>query len=103
MPGSVNAVNYLAGGVPFGPFRSRNITPKPDEGNRPAGLTLDQFKLVLRTGVDLDHVHPQISPLLQVMPWPVFRHMTDRDLQAIYEYLSAVPHAEPGSCTAAGQ
>lgn len=31
---------------------------------------------------------PQI---LQVMPWPAFGKKTDRDLEAIYEYLSAIP------------
>jgi hypothetical protein len=29
------------------------------------------------------------------MPWPVYAKMTDDDLRAIYEYLSAIPHAEP--------
>jgi hypothetical protein len=29
--------------------------------------------------------------LLQVMPWPTFSHMTDHQLEAIYEYLSAIP------------
>jgi hypothetical protein len=103
MPGAVNATNYLAGGVPFTPtpFISRNITP--DASGKPAGLTLQQFMQVMRTGVDLDNEHPGISPLLQVMPWPVFRHMTDNDLSAIYAYLSAIPHAEPGNCFAAGQ
>jgi hypothetical protein len=28
------------------------------------------------------------------MPWPVYRNMTDHDLRAIVEYLSAIPHAE---------
>jgi hypothetical protein len=50
----------------------------------------------MRTGVDLDHVHPMISPLLQVMPWPVYQDLTERDLQAIYEYLSVIPTATPG-------
>jgi len=31
------------------------------------------------------------------MPWPVYQSMTDRDLKAIYEYLSAIPHAEPAA------
>src|SRR2546423_5669010 len=97
-----NADNYLAGGVPFGPFTSRNITPDPDSG-LPAELTFDQFKLVIRTGIDLEHEHPQFGPLLQVMPWPIYQSMTDRDLRAIYEYLGSIPHAEPGSCTGAGQ
>ena len=25
------------------------------------------------------------------MPWPTFSHLTDRDITAIYEYLSAIP------------
>ncbi len=81
---------------------SRNITPDADTG-LPAELTFDQFRLVIRTGVDLEHEHPQFGPLLQVMPWPIYQSMTDRDLRAIYEYLGSIPHAEPGSCTGAGQ
>jgi hypothetical protein len=34
--------------------------------------------------------------LLQVMPWPVLHHMSERDLRSIYEYLRAIPHAEAG-------
>lgn len=29
--------------------------------------------------------------LLQIMPWPTFSNMSDHDLEAIYEYLSAIP------------
>ena len=29
--------------------------------------------------------------LLQIMPWPVFNNMTDHQLDAIYEYLTAIP------------
>lgn len=95
--GQINATTYLAGGVPFGPFiRSKNITP--DAAGKPAGLTLEQFRQVLRTGED-----PDDGELLQVMPWPVFRNMTDRDIQAIYEYLSTIPHAESGHCGGPGQ
>jgi hypothetical protein len=90
----INAAHYLAGGVTFGPFTSRNLTPEPP-GNLPAGLTFDQFVQVMRTGKDFDNAHPQISPLLQVMPWPTFANMTDDDLQNIYDYLSSIPHAEP--------
>ena len=31
------------------------------------------------------------GPLLQVMPWPVYGNMIDQDLNAIYEFLSAIP------------
>jgi hypothetical protein len=29
--------------------------------------------------------------LLQIMPWPSSRHMTEHELRAIYVYLSAMP------------
>jgi len=51
----------------------------------------------MRHGTDFDHSHPQFDPLLQVMPWPVYVNMTEQDLRAIYEYLSVIPHVEPGS------
>ena len=103
--GLINSTNYLAGGVTFsaGPpgqnptvVISKNITP--DATGKPEGLTLEQFKSVMRTGFD-----PVDKDTLAVMPWPVYRNMTDRDLEAIYTYLSAIPHAEPGQCVAPGQ
>jgi hypothetical protein len=89
-PKQVNSAHFLAGGQQFGPFTSPNITP--DEDGLPAGLTLAQFKNVIRTGHDPDDP----SRLLQVMPWPTYQTMTDNDLRAIYEYLRSIPHAEPG-------
>jgi hypothetical protein len=86
---------------------TRNLTP--DRTGLPeGGSTLAQFKTILRTGHDFDSLHPTctkanppapvncIPPpvdgqLLQVMPWPVFQNMTDHQLEAIYEYLSAIP------------
>jgi hypothetical protein len=94
-PKKINTKNYLGGGQPFGPFISRNLTP--EEHGLPAGRTFWQFKKIMRTGIDLDHLHPQFGPLLQVMPWPDFQDMSDHDLRAIYEYLRAIPHAEPGT------
>jgi len=87
-PEMIDPDKYLVGGSAFGPFVSRNLRPRPDTG-LPAGYTFDQFLLVMRTGVDLKSIPP--APLLQVMPWPTFRNMTDRDIRAIYEYLSALP------------
>jgi hypothetical protein len=95
--GQVNSKNYLAGGVPFGPtLTSRNITP--DATGKPAGLTLEQFETAIHTGHD-----PLSGDVLEVMPWPIYRFMTGRDLDAIYTYLSAIPHAEPGKCMGAGE
>ncbi len=89
MPKKVNAAGYLAGGTAFGPFISRNITPYED--GLPAGLTFAQFNRTMRTGYDIDQKHPQISPLLQVMPWPVYQSMTPEHMRAVYEYLRAIP------------
>lgn len=87
----VNARQYLSGGTQFGPFTSRNLTPDPAKDNAPAGLTLEEFTAVMRTGFDGKMKHPQMGPLLQVMPWPAYTNMTDNDLQSIYEYLRAIP------------
>lgn len=86
-PEHVNEAGYLAGGQHFGPFVSPNITP--DANGLPAGLTWPQFRHVLRTGHDPDPA--QGGRLLQVMPWPIYQKMTDRDLRAIYEYLRSIP------------
>src|SRR5713101_4941706 len=100
----INPATYLGGGQDFGPLLptpgsphivSRNLTPDKTglpEGGRP----FSEFRQIMRTGVDLDHVHPNLPPpfdgsLLQIMPWPTFQNMTDHDLRAVYEYLSAIP------------
>ncbi len=108
----INKATYLGGGRDFGPLVpgsahiiSRNLTP--DKTGMPeGGRTFAEFVQIIRTGVDLDHVHPPCSPgninsscvpppfngnLLQIMPWFNLGAMTDNDLQAIYAYLSAIP------------
>jgi hypothetical protein len=58
----------------------------------------------------MDHLHPTCPAnttdmtncipapfdgnLLQIMPWPTYQNMSDDDLRAIYEYLSAIPCLE---------
>jgi hypothetical protein len=81
----VNADQYLTGGRQFGPVTSANITP--DANGRPAGLTYEEFQQLIRTGRDPDAP----DRILQVMPWPIYGHLTDLDLRAIYEYLRAIP------------
>jgi hypothetical protein len=118
-PTKVNPSTYLGGGRDFGPFPaegpfphivSRNLTP--DKTGRPeGGSTFAQFVQIMRTGIDPDKVHPTCGPtgpdgkcvpppfdgsLLQIMPWPIYHNMTDRDLRALYEYLSAIPCVEGG-------
>lgn len=118
---TVNPATYLGGGNDFGMISappsphiiSRNLTP--DKTGLPEGHTLAQFIQIFRTGADLDHEHPNCSvtrttncfplgaglppfngDLLQVMPWPVFKSFTDRQLEAIYLYLKAVPCIQGG-------
>jgi hypothetical protein len=113
----VNAATYLGGGQDFGVFPSpgdsvhivtRNLTP--DKTGMAEGHTLADFLTIMKTGVDMDNVHPNCSTtiktncllppfngaLLQVMPWPVFQNMTDRQLIAIYTYLNTIPCLEGG-------
>jgi hypothetical protein len=100
----------LFGGPGLGPnIITRNLTP--DNTGLPAGGTdLEKFMKIIRTGHDPDKLHlncgtivngspvtdncynfPVDGSLLQVMPWPKFRHMTDHQLEALWTFLSAVP------------
>jgi hypothetical protein len=96
-----DAEDYLSGGVLFIQRKvfSANITP--DAHGLPAGLTLDQFRHVMRTGEDPNHSHR----LLQIMPWPFFQDMTTHDIDSIYAYLTAIPSAEEhrGGCKGPGE
>lgn len=107
----INTSTYLAGGRDFGPvgsvphLYSRNLTP--DNTGRPVGgRTFHEFVEIIRHGTDLDHIHPNCTgpgipsncfappfngDLLQVMPWPTLKNMSEHDLRAIYEYLKAIP------------
>lgn len=91
-PEQINTEGFLAGGRAFGPFVSRNLTP--DRNGLPGGLTLNEFIVSMRTGIDLKAIPP--FDLLQVMPWPVVAKHTDANLEAIYEYLTAIPCIEGG-------
>lgn len=110
----INPGTYLGGGRDFGPYPgpgsplhiiSRNLTPTPKTGLPEGDHTFEEFLEILRTGKDFDHLHPTCSAtvttnclpppfngdVLQIMPWPIHKNMTDRDIRAIYEYLSAIP------------
>ena len=129
-PAKIDPNTYLGGGADFGPaippmtpgqyvgpdIIVRNLTPDKiglATGTAEGHNTLAQFLQIIKTGVDLDHVHPTctiLSPptpancipapvdgnLLQIMPWPIFANMTDRQLTAIYTYLTAIPCVEGG-------
>jgi len=98
-PKMFNTRNYLAGGVPFGPFIiSANITP--DENGLPAGLKFEQYLKLIRTGHDPEDP----DELIPVMPWPVYQGMLTQDIRAVYEFLRAIPPASSGTdCTGPGE
>lgn len=92
---AVDPSAYFAGGVGFGPgVCSANITP--DKNRLPAGLTLPNFISAMRTGHDF---RDPKGDLLQVMPWPYFRHLMTKDLAAIYAYLRALPSNATKTCS----
>lgn len=95
----------LYAGPGLGPnIITRNLTPDAT-GNPAGGIDLEKFITIVRTGHDFDKLHPNCGGnvtdncyqapvngnVLQVMPWPNFRHMTDHQLTAIWTYLSTVP------------
>lgn len=105
-PGLVkDMTSPLYAGPGLGPnIITRNLTP--DHTGKPeGGHNLDSFIKIMRTGHDFDTLHlncggkvtdncylpPVNGAVLQVMPWPLYRHMTDRQLTAIWTYLSTVP------------
>jgi hypothetical protein len=108
----VDPTTYLGGGQDFSTVNFEDSTPDnpdiisrnltPDKTGLPeGGHTLAEFMQIIKTGIDMDKVHPNLPDgfdgnLLQVMPWPAFQNMQDRYLHAIYEYLSAIPCLEGG-------
>jgi hypothetical protein len=104
----VNPATYLGGGSYFATLPTGNPAPTgtvdiysrnltPDISGLPeGGHSLSDFIQIMRTGVDFDHLHTNLTaPLngnvLQVMPWPNFQNMTDHQLKAIWTFLSAIP------------
>ena len=112
--GAVNPDAYLGGGRYFATFPGganifpRNLTPDNywEAGGRPHARGIHEHhedRPRLRRGASSvspdrrGRLHPGASatPLngnvVQILPWPVFSHMSDDDLKAIYEYLTAIP------------
>ena len=105
-PGIVkDMTSPLYAGPGLGPnIITRNLTPD-HTGNPAGGVDLATFMTIMRTGHDFDELHlncsntvtdncyqfPVNGAVLQVMPWPLHQNMTDRQLKAIWTYLSTVP------------
>src|SRR5258706_5055374 len=97
----VNPATYLGGGRDFGPFPgpgpfphiiSRNLTPDTT-GLPVGGHTFSEFVEIIRTGVDMDNLHPTCTcapygnclpapfdvAILQIMPRPSSLKITIHD------------------------
>ena len=81
---TIGATNTAWSG-PWGTSFTANLTP-----DRETGLgrwTLENFREAIRTGRHMGRGRPILPP----MPYPMYRHMTDEDLAAIFAYLQSVP------------
>lgn len=70
---------------PWGTSFTANLTP-----DRETGLgrwTFENFREAIRTGRHMGRGRPILPP----MPYPMYRHMTDEDLAAIYAFLQSIP------------
>jgi hypothetical protein len=114
----IDPTTFVAGGQNFGAVDSKNLTPDVNGSvssfapysvvYAEGGLDWITYWAVLHNGVDIDQLFSQCgssapagpngcanSPtnaaLLQVMPWPTVRQLTDNDLNAVWQYLSSIP------------
>ena len=69
------------GGVSF----TANLTPDAETGL--GRWTFRNFKDTIRTGRHMGRGRPILPP----MPIPMYRHMTDEDLEAVFSYLRTIP------------
>lgn len=70
---------------PWGVSYTANLTPDMDTGL--GEWTFRNFKDTIRTGRHLGRGRAILPP----MPWPMYRHMTDEDLEAVFTYLQSIP------------
>lgn len=81
---AVAATNTAWSG-PWGVSFTANLTPDPATGL--GRWTLRNFKDTIRTGRHMGRGRPILPP----MPIPMYKHMTDEDLEAVFAYLQSIP------------
>ncbi len=90
--GQIIKERYLAGGVkitaPWAVLSTPNITPAVKTGI--GEYTEEEFIRLMREGIKRNG-----QPMfMNYMPWYIYKHMTDKDLKAIYTYLMSLPPIE---------
>ena len=70
---------------PWGVSFTANLTPDAETGL--GRWTFRNFKDTIRTGRHMGRGRPILPP----MPIPMYKHMTDDDLEAVFSYLRTIP------------
>jgi hypothetical protein len=70
---------------PWGVSFTANLTPDPETGL--GKWTLRNFVDTIRSGRHLGRGRPILPP----MPIPMYKNMTDGDLEAVFAYLQTIP------------
>ena len=81
----VSSATNTAHAGPWGVSFTANLTPDADTGL--GQWTVADFKQTIRSGRHLGRGRAVLPP----MPIPVYKHFTDRDLEAVYAYLRTIP------------
>jgi mono/diheme cytochrome c family protein len=79
------AATNTAWSGPWGVSFTANLTPDPETGL--GKWTLRNFVDTIRTGRHMGRGRPILPP----MPIPMYKHMTDDDLEAVYTFLQSIP------------
>jgi mono/diheme cytochrome c family protein len=79
------AATNTAWAGPWGVSFTANLTPDPETGL--GKWTLRNFVDTIRSGRHMGRGRQILPP----MPVPMYKHMTDEDLEAIYTYLRTIP------------
>jgi mono/diheme cytochrome c family protein len=79
------AETFTAWSGPWGVSFTANLTPDSETGL--GRWTLRNFKDTIRSGRHLGRGRLILPP----MPIPMYQHMTDEDLEAIFSYLQTIP------------
>jgi mono/diheme cytochrome c family protein len=70
---------------PWGVSFTANLTPDKETGI--GDWNVQTFKETIRSGRHMGRGRQILPP----MPWPMYRNMTDQDLEAIFAYLRTIP------------
>jgi mono/diheme cytochrome c family protein len=83
--GAVAASTFTAWSGPWGVSFTANLTPDPETGL--GRWTLQNFRDTLRTGRRMGRGRAILPP----MPIPMYKNLTDDDIEAIFTYLQSIP------------